>query len=65
MSRYRYNQHPFDMNEYLSGERFVVGGMICDWEEPEEKPIVVQQIKIEKDVDKNETSKVRKTKKPS
>jgi hypothetical protein len=32
MSRLKNSHHTFDMNEYFSGERFVVGGMVCDWE---------------------------------
>lgn len=54
MARFQYSKHPFDMNEYFSGERVVIGGMVCDWEEkdkkesakPEEKAPQVANLKI-------------------
>lgn len=45
MPRFQYSQHPFDMNEYLSGMRSVIGGMACDWEDPEE-PLPVKEAKV-------------------
>ena len=36
----KYNPHPFDMSEYFAGQRFVIEGIVNDWDTPvkEEKP---------------------------
>ncbi len=66
MNKFQYNRHPFDMSEYLSGERFVVGGLNCDWEE-DEKPEapVVTVVKAESSDKKLRKEKVIQRKSPS
>jgi hypothetical protein len=48
------------MKEYLSGERFVVGGLKCDWEDDEEEaPIKAIETALEKKT-KSESDPLRK-----
>ncbi len=61
MSRYKFSHHTFDMSEYFSGERFVVGGMVCDWETPEEDLKKIETEKcLEAEVTKIAPKKARK-----